>query len=33
LELDAQDDAADPKTGTAVAEKFVDDHVVAVVGT
>ncbi|CAB3798924.1 branched-chain amino acid ABC transporter substrate-binding protein [Paraburkholderia caffeinilytica] len=32
LELDAQDDAADPKTGTAVAEKFVDDHVVAVVG-
>ncbi|REG59698.1 amino acid/amide ABC transporter substrate-binding protein (HAAT family) [Paraburkholderia sp. BL6669N2] len=32
LELDAQDDAADPKTGTAVAERFVDDHVVAVVG-
>src|SRR5580704_1243914 len=32
LELDAQDDAADPKTGTEVAEKFVDDHVVAVVG-
>ncbi|RKE34563.1 amino acid/amide ABC transporter substrate-binding protein (HAAT family) [Paraburkholderia sp. BL23I1N1] len=32
LELDAEDDAADPKTGTAVAEKFVDDHVVAVVG-
>ncbi len=32
LELDAQDDAADPKTGTAVAEKFVEDHVVAVVG-
>ncbi|RDK04453.1 branched-chain amino acid ABC transporter substrate-binding protein [Paraburkholderia lacunae] len=32
LQLDAQDDAADPKTGTAVAEKFVDDHVVAVVG-
>lgn len=32
LELDAQDDGADPKTGTAVAEKFVDDHVVAVVG-
>ncbi|MFB9122489.1 branched-chain amino acid ABC transporter substrate-binding protein [Paraburkholderia dipogonis] len=32
LELDAQDDAADPKTGTAVAEKFVDDHVVAVIG-
>jgi branched-chain amino acid transport system substrate-binding protein len=32
LELDAQDDAADPKTGTAVAEKLVEDHVVAVVG-
>ncbi|REE17467.1 MULTISPECIES: branched-chain amino acid ABC transporter substrate-binding protein [unclassified Paraburkholderia] len=32
LELDAQDDAGDPKTGTAVAERFVDDHVVAVVG-
>jgi branched-chain amino acid transport system substrate-binding protein len=32
LELDAQDDAADPKTGTQVAQKLVDDHVVAVVG-
>ncbi|MFL9945185.1 branched-chain amino acid ABC transporter substrate-binding protein [Paraburkholderia agricolaris] len=32
LELDAEDDAADPKTGTAVAEKLVEDHVVAVVG-
>lgn len=32
LELDAQDDAADPKTGTAVAERLVEDHVVAVVG-
>ncbi|WP_345811451.1 branched-chain amino acid ABC transporter substrate-binding protein [Paraburkholderia sp. PREW-6R] len=32
LELDAQDDAADPKTGTAVAQKLVDDHVVGVVG-
>jgi branched-chain amino acid transport system substrate-binding protein len=32
LQLDAQDDAADPKTGTAVAERLVDDHVVAVVG-
>ncbi|MFM0308104.1 branched-chain amino acid ABC transporter substrate-binding protein [Paraburkholderia sp. RL17-383-BIF-A] len=32
LVLDAQDDAADPKTGTAVAQKLVDDHVVAVVG-
>lgn len=32
LQLDAQDDAADPKTGTAVAQKLVDDHVVAVVG-
>src|SRR5258708_29493912 len=32
LQLDAQDDAADPKVGTQVAEKLVDDHVVAVVG-
>jgi branched-chain amino acid transport system substrate-binding protein len=32
LELDAQDDAGDPKTGTQVAQKLVDDHVVAVVG-
>jgi len=32
LQLDAQDDAADPKAGTAVAQKLVDDHVVAVVG-
>ncbi|MGF6775560.1 branched-chain amino acid ABC transporter substrate-binding protein [Paraburkholderia sp. GAS334] len=32
LELDAQDDAADPKVGTEVAEKLVGDHVVAVVG-
>ena len=32
LELDAQDDGADPKTGTQVAQKLVDDHVVAVVG-
>ncbi|NPT60516.1 branched-chain amino acid ABC transporter substrate-binding protein [Paraburkholderia elongata] len=32
LQLDAQDDAADPKTGTAVAERLVEDHVVAVVG-
>jgi len=32
LQLDAQDDAADPKTGTAVAQKLVDDRVVAVVG-
>ncbi|MFL6645667.1 MAG: branched-chain amino acid ABC transporter substrate-binding protein [Paraburkholderia fungorum] len=32
LELDAEDDAADPKTGTAAAEKLVEDHVVAVVG-
>ena len=32
LELDAQDDAADPKTGTQVAQKLVDDHVVGVVG-
>ncbi|MFM0194253.1 branched-chain amino acid ABC transporter substrate-binding protein [Paraburkholderia strydomiana] len=32
LQIDAQDDAADPKAGTAVAQKLVDDHVVAVVG-
>lgn len=33
LELDAQDDAADPKTGTVVAQKLVDDGVVAVIGS
>ncbi|MFL9891374.1 branched-chain amino acid ABC transporter substrate-binding protein [Paraburkholderia sp. RL17-381-BIF-C] len=33
LELDGQDDAADPKTGTVVAQKMVDDGVVAVVGS
>jgi len=32
LELDAQDDAADPKKGTAAAQQLVADHVVAVVG-
>jgi branched-chain amino acid transport system substrate-binding protein len=32
LELDSQDDAADPRTGTEVAQKLVDDHVVAVIG-
>jgi branched-chain amino acid transport system substrate-binding protein len=32
LELDGEDDAADPKTGTQVAQKFVDEHVVAVIG-
>src|SRR5476649_1857934 len=32
LELDAQDDAGDPRTGTQVAQKLVDDKVVAVVG-
>jgi branched-chain amino acid transport system substrate-binding protein len=32
LELDAEDDAADPKTGTQIAQKFVDEHVVAVIG-
>ena len=32
LELDSQDDAADPRTGTQVAQKLVDDGVVAVVG-
>jgi branched-chain amino acid transport system substrate-binding protein len=32
LRLDTQDDAADPKTGTQVAQKLVDDGVVDVVG-
>ncbi len=32
LVLDSQDDQADPKTGTQVAQKLVDDGVVAVVG-
>lgn len=32
LELVGEDDAADPKTGTAVAQKLVDSKVVAVVG-
>jgi branched-chain amino acid transport system substrate-binding protein len=32
LELDSQDDAGDPKTATQVAQKLVDDGVVAVVG-
>ncbi|WP_244145895.1 branched-chain amino acid ABC transporter substrate-binding protein, partial [Paraburkholderia tropica] len=32
LQLDAQDDAADPRTDTQVAQKLVDDKVVAVVG-
>jgi branched-chain amino acid transport system substrate-binding protein len=32
LELDAQDDAADPRTATQVAQKLVDDKVVGVVG-
>jgi branched-chain amino acid transport system substrate-binding protein len=32
LELDAQDDAADPKKGIEAAQKLVDDHVVAVIG-
>lgn len=32
LVLDAQDDAADPRTATQVAQKLVDDKVVAVVG-
>jgi len=32
LQLDAEDDAADPRTGTQVAQKLVDQHVVAVVG-
>jgi len=30
--LQAEDDASDPKTGTAVAQKLVDAHVAAVVG-
>jgi len=32
LELDAQDDAGDPRTATQVAQKLVDDKVVGVVG-
>jgi branched-chain amino acid transport system substrate-binding protein len=32
FELDAQDDAADPKTATTVAQRFVDKHVSAVIG-
>ncbi|MGF6767984.1 branched-chain amino acid transport system substrate-binding protein [Paraburkholderia sp. GAS199] len=32
LQLDAQDDAADPRTATQVAQKLVDDKVVAVIG-
>ncbi|MGF6768510.1 branched-chain amino acid transport system substrate-binding protein [Paraburkholderia sp. GAS199] len=32
LKLDSQDDAADPRVGTQVAQKFVDEGVVAVVG-
>nr|WP_233451433.1 branched-chain amino acid ABC transporter substrate-binding protein [Paraburkholderia caribensis] len=32
LELDAQDDAGDPRLATQVAQKLVDDKVVAVVG-
>ena len=32
LVLDAQDDAADPRVGTEVAQKLVDDRVVAVIG-
>jgi branched-chain amino acid transport system substrate-binding protein len=32
LEIDAQDDAADPRTATQVAQKLVDDKVVGVVG-
>jgi branched-chain amino acid transport system substrate-binding protein len=32
LLLDSQDDANDPRTATQVAQKLVDDHVVAVIG-
>jgi branched-chain amino acid transport system substrate-binding protein len=32
FQLDSQDDAADPRTGTQVAQKLVDDGVAAVVG-
>jgi branched-chain amino acid transport system substrate-binding protein len=32
LELDSQDDAGDPRTATQIAQHFVDEHVVAVVG-
>ncbi|MGF6767887.1 branched-chain amino acid transport system substrate-binding protein [Paraburkholderia sp. GAS199] len=32
LQMESQDDAADPRTGTVVAQKLVEDGVVAVVG-
>ena len=32
LQLDSQDDAADPRTGEEAAQRLVDDHVVAVIG-
>ncbi|EKS9821561.1 ABC transporter substrate-binding protein, partial [Burkholderia cepacia] len=32
LQLDAQDDAGDPRTATQVAQRLVDDKVVGVVG-
>src|SRR3984885_5485178 len=32
LQLDAQDDANDPRTATQVAQRLVDDNVVAVIG-
>ena len=32
LQLDSQDDAADPRTATQVAQRLVDDGVVAVIG-
>lgn len=32
LRLDAEDDAADPKVATSVAQRFVDEHVNAVIG-
>ncbi|SMF08669.1 branched-chain amino acid ABC transporter substrate-binding protein [Pseudogulbenkiania subflava] len=32
FELDAQDDQADPKTATQLAQKFVDDKVVGIIG-
>src|SRR5471030_1276324 len=32
LQLDSEDDAGDPRTATVVAQKLVDDHIVAVIG-
>ncbi|MBB5193592.1 branched-chain amino acid transport system substrate-binding protein [Silvimonas terrae] len=32
FEMDSEDDQADPKTATTVAQRFVDEHVVGVIG-